>query len=252
MQRDELDRVRRGLDEGALRAATQRAYRELVLDALATLLRFDGAFFHALSPRVPLETGVLRGLDPSALSRSREQWDDVAVDLGAMRALADQRLVVSSDEIYPLGSARRARFERHVVRRFGMASLCMMHLPVRGSVHAALVLFARRQRAFSRAQVVALRTLAPAIAAADLVHGLLDGAARASAPIQLTCTDQRLTPRQRQIVDLVALGRSNVEIGCALGLSPYTVRNHLVRMFERLGAANRADMLRLAVLSPSA
>lgn len=193
---------------------------------------------------------MLRGLDPEVLARSSTQWDDIAVELGAMRASADERLVVSSDEIYPLGSTRRARFERHVVRRFGMASLCMVHLPVRGAVHAALVLFARRHRAFSRALVDALRALAPAIAAADLLHGLLDGAARASAPMQLICTDQRLTPRQRQIVDLVALGRTNAEIGRALGLSVHTARNHLVRVFDRLDATNRAEMLRLAVLSP--
>jgi DNA-binding CsgD family transcriptional regulator len=65
---------------------------------------------------------------------------------------------------------------------------------------------------------------------------------------QLRCFDQRLTPRQRDIVERVALGHTNDQIGEALGLSPNTVRNLLTETRRRLGAANRAELVRLAVL----
>jgi DNA-binding CsgD family transcriptional regulator len=61
--------------------------------------------------------------------------------------------------------------------------------------------------------------------------------------------DQRLTPRQREVVELVAMGQTNQEIGQVLSISHHTVRNLLVDVRQRLGAANRAEVVRLAVLS---
>jgi DNA-binding CsgD family transcriptional regulator len=47
----------------------------------------------------------------------------------------------------------------------------------------------------------------------------------------------------------VALGRTNRQIAEMLRISPNTVRNTLANVCERLGAGNRADVVRLAVLS---
>lgn len=55
-----------------------------------------------------------------------------------------------------------------------------------------------------------------------------------------------LTPRQQQIVRLAAQGASNKEIAQALGIAPHTVKNHLAQIFERLGAANRAQAVSMA------
>lgn len=241
--------MRTALDALAVRAGSLREYRSGVLDLLAEVAPFDAAIFHALSPRVPLETGVFRGLDPSLLGGSRAHWDDFAVELGALRDLANERLAVGDQEAFPLGTRARTRFERHFVRRFGMPSLCMIHLIVRGDVRAAIVLLSRRRRGFDRSVVVRLRELAPSIAVADTLHVTLDGTARASAPIRLVCRDERLTARQREIVEHVAMGQTNEAIAKALSLSPNTARNHLAKIFARVGAANRADLVRLAVLS---
>ena len=62
------------------------------------------------------------------------------------------------------------------------------------------------------------------------------------------CRDKRLTERQREIVEHVALGHTNAEIGAAIGLSVRTVRNLLVAIMKRLDASNRADVVRVAVL----
>jgi DNA-binding CsgD family transcriptional regulator len=48
-----------------------------------------------------------------------------------------------------------------------------------------------------------------------------------------------LTPREREILDLVAEGNSNAEIAARLWLSTGTVRTHLQHIYEKLGVGNR-------------
>jgi DNA-binding NarL/FixJ family response regulator len=57
----------------------------------------------------------------------------------------------------------------------------------------------------------------------------------------------RLTPREHDVVRLVAEGRSNDEIGAALGIGVKTVETHLSRIFERFGVASRAELAARAV-----
>ena len=55
-----------------------------------------------------------------------------------------------------------------------------------------------------------------------------------------------LTDRQQEILDYVALGYSNPEIARACGISKFTVRNQLVRLFARFGVATRTQLAQLA------
>jgi DNA-binding NarL/FixJ family response regulator len=50
----------------------------------------------------------------------------------------------------------------------------------------------------------------------------------------------KLTPRQRQIVSLVARGASDKEIGGVLGISTATAQKHVTNLLRRLGAPYRA------------
>ncbi len=52
-----------------------------------------------------------------------------------------------------------------------------------------------------------------------------------------------LTPREDEIVSLVTEGLKNREIAQSLGLSEHTVKNHLFRIFEKLGISNRAELI---------
>lgn len=54
---------------------------------------------------------------------------------------------------------------------------------------------------------------------------------------------QRLTPRERQIADLVALGRTNAEIGTELWITENSVKQALKRMFRKLEVSSRAEMV---------
>jgi DNA-binding CsgD family transcriptional regulator len=53
----------------------------------------------------------------------------------------------------------------------------------------------------------------------------------------------RLTPRELQIADLVALGRTNAEIGNELWITENSVKQALKRMFRKLGVSSRTEMV---------
>ena len=53
--------------------------------------------------------------------------------------------------------------------------------------------------------------------------------------------DHDLSEREVQIVDWVAMGKTNPEIGSILEISEFTVKNHLKRIFKKLDVYNRAQ-----------
>ncbi len=52
-------------------------------------------------------------------------------------------------------------------------------------------------------------------------------------------TDVRFTPRERELMALVAKGLDNLQIGAHLGLADKTVRNQLSQLYQRLGVDGR-------------
>ena len=53
-----------------------------------------------------------------------------------------------------------------------------------------------------------------------------------------------LSPRQREVLDLVASGMSNKQIALKLEISPRTVETYRAWVMERMGATNVADLVR--------
>jgi DNA-binding NarL/FixJ family response regulator len=56
-----------------------------------------------------------------------------------------------------------------------------------------------------------------------------------------------LTPRQREVLQLLAEGRSAKEIGASLGISTRTVEFHKYQMMETLGIHTSAEMIHFAI-----
>jgi DNA-binding CsgD family transcriptional regulator len=60
----------------------------------------------------------------------------------------------------------------------------------------------------------------------------------------------QLSPREREIVRLVAQGHSNKIIADVLSISSWTVSTHLRRIFAKLGVGSRAAMVARASAAP--
>lgn len=58
-----------------------------------------------------------------------------------------------------------------------------------------------------------------------------------------------LTARQREVLALVAAGRTAMQIGRTLGIEHTTVNRHLAEIYRALGAHDRAHAVALAIWS---
>lgn len=56
-----------------------------------------------------------------------------------------------------------------------------------------------------------------------------------------------LTPRQREILQMIAAGHRSKQIACALGLSEKTIKMHRALLLAKLRTSNIADAIRIAV-----
>jgi two-component system, NarL family, nitrate/nitrite response regulator NarL len=56
-----------------------------------------------------------------------------------------------------------------------------------------------------------------------------------------------LTARQLQVISLVVSGFSNKDLAQALGITEHTAKNHLTNIYGKLGAANRLELVLVAI-----
>lgn len=60
----------------------------------------------------------------------------------------------------------------------------------------------------------------------------------------------QLTPREREVMDLIVQGQHNRDIGRQLGISVRTVEVHKARLMDKLGARNLAELIRISRDTP--
>jgi two-component system response regulator NreC len=58
---------------------------------------------------------------------------------------------------------------------------------------------------------------------------------------------ETLTPRQREVLQLAAEGKTNAEIAVRLNISQRTVENHRATLMQRLGLKNQTELIRHAM-----
>ena len=92
------------------------------------------------------------------------------------------------------------------------------------------------------------------VAAGFLALGVFVGARAMRAPPRADAFDGNpkaqaalgISARELEVLQALAAGRSNKEIAQALEVSPNTVKTHVARLFEKLGAKRRTDAINRA------
>lgn len=65
------------------------------------------------------------------------------------------------------------------------------------------------------------------------------------------CENHDLSKREAEIMEWVKAGKTNAEIGIILGISAFTVKNHLQHIFHKLKVYNRIQAVSRLFLTPS-
>jgi RNA polymerase sigma factor (sigma-70 family) len=68
---------------------------------------------------------------------------------------------------------------------------------------------------------------------------------------QLGALFTSLTPREREVMDLVVEGMSNKAVANTLGLSAKTVEVHRAKVMEKMNARSVSDLVRMSMLNNS-
>ena len=61
---------------------------------------------------------------------------------------------------------------------------------------------------------------------------------------------KRITPREREVLNLVLLGLTNQAIASALGISHYTARDHVSALLRKCDVKSRAQLMAMHVVVP--
>ena len=85
----------------------------------------------------------------------------------------------------------------------------------------------------------------------DAIRAIADGkrylAPEIAGMLKTTTPVQPLSPRQAEILRLIVDGKSNPEIADALDISVDMVKEHALALFRKIGAANRAEAVAIAL-----
>jgi predicted ATPase/DNA-binding CsgD family transcriptional regulator len=180
--------------------------------------------------------GVVRGLEAFAALAIREDWPDRAVQLtaaaGALRTAAH------------LPEPPRARVQRILDAAAGLGEHAIDRLWAAGGSMGS-----------AAAVALALAAPPPPAAATDVLHREVAGSCRQAAPAaqkpqaagHIRPTGQvpapgRLTPRERQVVALIAEGCTNKAIAQRLYISQATAARHVANILAKLGFTSRAQI----------
>jgi ATP/maltotriose-dependent transcriptional regulator MalT len=223
-----LGGVELALDEGD--AATALALAERLERATEGARQLDRIAVLALVVRAAVATGEVE-----APIEASVELDALADDVGttgaraaAARAGGESALATGDLEL-----ARR-RLE-HAVDLFALRGAPYERARARLALARVLLEFGSEQRA--RAEARAARDAFAELGARQDVAAaseLLDRAAPGSDPPSL------LTRREREVLALVAAGRSNREIASELVVSPHTIHRHVANILRKLGEPTRA------------
>jgi DNA-binding CsgD family transcriptional regulator len=223
-------------------------FRIGLLESLRRAVVVDWASLNDVGPR---PEDVFAMSDPPVPAELHERFGRHAHENPLVRAFADRskgdvlRLsdVVSREELHATA------LYREVYAELGLEHQVAFTLPApRGFVLG--VALSRRREDFTESECSLLATARPHLIQAyrnAREHTALRR--RLGMTRGLPATDLRargLTPREAEVVRLMASGRTNADVAAELGLSARTVQTHLQRAYRKLGVRTRSEAARIA------
>lgn len=251
--------------EGDLRAAVQDlSYFPTLSALLALVLAETGRMTEARAEIERLAPGDFAGLPPDALwTTSIAVLGEAAViagspHTGSLAALLDPyagEILVHGipacwgavDRVRGLLAAAAGRWDEADLH---FASALVSHRRLGAPAwEARTVLDEARSRRLrgDRSTAASLARTAAVQAAALRLNGLQASAEQLCAAVPAAQPHVALSPRERQVVALLASGASNKEIAAELVVSVHTIERHLANIYAKVGAKSRSDASAYAV-----
>jgi transcriptional regulator EpsA len=196
----------------------------------------EGSVQHDIVSRLPGVRSYAPGTDvlPFLFEKFYDCW------IGALRNPCQ---VGFSSVEYLLGTTSLPDSFGHALR--GMQSVLIHGLRDERSQNECLYVMLSPHELPAEAAGSAIRVLLPSIDAALRKLPLLPQQQQQKPSLKLLPQTSEealgLSNREVQIMDWVAMGKTNSEIGSILNISGFTVKNHMQRIFQKLNVLNRAQ-----------
>jgi len=208
----------------ALGARARREFRQQALLRLSPVIPHQLAIFHAAPPVPPGIEPVTIGFSPQAERRLRARWTAGAPEPGERPLQAEA-----------LGRVQGGLLFSRLTGELTPGTSALVVPLERGGQVRALLILGRRQQEFSEDEVDLATLIAPVLSLGDAHPLELPEAMGAS-----------LSSREAEIFEYLCRGLRNQDIASALGTSPHTVRNQLVRLYRKVGVCTRSELVGLA------
>ena len=178
----------------------------------------------------PAAIGELIHRDTQVLPNIIKSWEDslfhpVSLELQAAGPLADSPL---GRELVRIGTGRM----------IGHGTYDIYGKP------ASLFIFARRAGSFGPRRALLLELIVPFLHLALVRTRVHQSPAEPGARQK---ESRLLTAREQEIMKWIRVGKSNIEIGLILGISPLTVKNHVQKILRKLNVQNRTQAVSKAL-----
>jgi DNA-binding CsgD family transcriptional regulator len=144
--------------------------------------------------------------------------------------------VAADTDVLPIAKRDRLSFYAEIIRPVGSRTYLTGVLSVRGSP-IGMIQLGRASASFTPKSIARLERLLPVLTLGESVRIPSDRAPRFDR--------SRLTEREREIVDYLALGFTNAEIARGCGTSVHTIRNQLHKLYAKLDVSTRAELVGL-------